>query len=241
MEHKKYSPLSILKIVCGVAFAFWLMMGAPTGWIYDLGVGTGTEQGQMPDQSVSVVHTQDDVEDFFFQTTPATVPKENLIRCPLLRLRDTNEAGAHTHRTRGGGHRTIFIDEYIPVAYPIGPVRNFRLHTLASGYYNRYYLAPLEDGTYVCVYFDDYLMLRPGEELPTGYIRDTTTEEKIMLRQIAEDYEVDPVYVLDMYRHGKVNQILDLAIRAGVGLLLLLVGSAIVGGIKKVIRRKAEE
>ena len=22
--------------------AFWLMMGAPTGWIYDLGLGTGT-------------------------------------------------------------------------------------------------------------------------------------------------------------------------------------------------------
>lgn len=82
MEHKKYSQLSILKIVCGVAFAFWLMMGAPTGWIYDLGVGTGTEQGQMPDQSVSVVHTQDDVEDFFFQTIPATVPKDSLIRCP---------------------------------------------------------------------------------------------------------------------------------------------------------------
>ena len=127
------------------------------------------------------------------------------------------------------------------MAYPTGPVRNFLLHTLASGYYNRYYLAPLEDGTYVCVYFDDYLMLRTGEELPTGYIRDTTTEEKTMLRQIVEDYEVDPVYVLDMYRHGKVNQILDLAIRAGVGLLLLLVGSAIVKGIKKVIRRKAEE
>ena len=62
-----------------------------------------------------------------------------------------------------------------------------------------------------------------------------------MLRQIAEDYEVDPVYVLDMYRHGKVNQILDLLIRAGVGLLLVVVGSAIVEGIKKVIRRKAEE
>lgn len=52
----------------GVAFALWLMMGAPAGWICDLGVGTGTEQGQMPDQSVSVVHTQDNVEGFFFQT-----------------------------------------------------------------------------------------------------------------------------------------------------------------------------
>ena len=62
-----------------------------------------------------------------------------------------------------------------------------------------------------------------------------------MLHQMAEDYEVDPVYVLDMYRHGKVNWILDLAIRAGIGLLLLVVGSAIVGGMKKVIRRKVEE
>lgn len=73
MEHKKYSPRSILKIACGIVFGFWLMMAAPTGWIYDLWVGTGTEQGQMPNQSVSVLSTQEDVEDFFFQTTPATV------------------------------------------------------------------------------------------------------------------------------------------------------------------------
>ena len=241
MERKKYSLQSILKIALGIVFGAWLMMCAPTGWIYDLWAGTGTGQGQMPAPPVSVVHTQSDVEDAYFQDTPVTATKEGLIEAPLLRLRDTNEAGAHTHRTRGGGHRTIFIDEYIPVAYPTGPVRNFLLHTLASGYYNRYYLAPLEDGTYVCVYFDDYFMLRPGEELPTGYIRDTTTEEKAMLRQIAEDYEVDPAYVLDMYRHGKVNQTLDLAIRFGALLLLLVVGSAIVEGIKKVICRKAEE
>ena len=242
MERKKYSPQSILKIALGIVFGAWLMMCAPTGWIYDLWAGTGTGQGQMPDPSVSVVHTQSDVEEAYFQDTPVTATKEGLIEAPLLRLRDTDEAGEHTYRIRRGRRKqTIFIDEYIPVAYPIGPVRNFLLHTPASSYYNRYYLAPLEDGTYVCVYFDDYLMLRLGEELPTGYIRDTTTEEKTMLRQIAEDYEVDPVYVLDMYRHGKVNQILDLAIRAGGGLLLVVVGSAIVEGIKKVIRRKAEE
>ena len=35
-------------------------------------------------------------------------------------------------------------------------------------------------------------MLRPGDELPTGYIRYTTTEEKAMLHQMAEDYELDP-------------------------------------------------
>ena len=241
MERKKYSLRSILKIALGIVFGAWLMMCAPTGWIYDLWAGTGTGQGQMPAPPVSVVHTQSDVEDAYFQDTPVTATKEGLIEAPLLRLRDTNEAGAHTHRTRGGGHRTIFIDEYIPVAYPTGPVRNFLLHTLASGYYNRYYLAPLEDGAYVCVYFDDYLMLRPGEELPTGYVRYATADEQKMLRGLEDSYEVNWMYVLDMYRHGKVNQILDLAIRAGVGLLLLVGGSAIAGGMKKVIRRKAEK
>ena len=63
MERKKYSPQSILKIAFGIAFGVWLMMCAPTGWIYDLWAGTGTGQGQTPDSSVSVVHTQADVED----------------------------------------------------------------------------------------------------------------------------------------------------------------------------------
>ena len=84
-------------------------------------------------------------------------------------------------------------------------------------------------------------MLRPGEELPTGYVRYATADEQKMLRGLEDSYEVNWMYVLDMYRHGKVNQILDLAIHAGIGLLLLVVGSAIVGGMKKVIRRKAEE
>ena len=237
MEDKQYSALSILKIIFAASLTLWLVLGVPTGWLYDLGVGTGTDQGQMPDQSVSVVHTQDDVEDFFFQTTPATVPKENLIRCPLLRLRDSEYAGEHTH-LNGQTKRTVVISEYIPVAYPTGPIRSFLLGFLASGHYNGYYLAPLEDGSYVCVYFDDYLMLRSDDELPTGYIRYTTTEEKTMLHQMAEDYEVDPVYVLDMYRHGKVSWMLDFAIRAGVGILLLVVGSVIVGGVKKAVRVK---
>lgn len=240
MERKKHSLQSILKIALGIAVGVWLMMCAPTGWIYDLWAGTGTGQGQTPDSSVSVVHTQADVEDAYFQDTPVTAAKEGLIEAPLLRLRDTDEAGEHRYK-RNGGTRTVFLDEYIPVAYPTGPVRNFLLHTLASGYYNRYYLAPLEDGTYVCVYFDDYLMLRPGDELPTGYIRYTTTEEKTMLHQMAEEYEVDSVYVLDMYRHGKVSWMLDLAIRAGAGILLLVVGSAIASKIRPTARSKAQE
>ena len=73
MERKKYSPRSILKIALGIVFGAWLMMCAPTGWIYDLWAGTGTGQGQMPDPSVSVVHTQSDVEEAYFQDTPVTI------------------------------------------------------------------------------------------------------------------------------------------------------------------------
>lgn len=239
MKHRTYSPKSILKIALGIVFGAWLMMCAPTGWIYDLGAGTGTGQGQMPDPSVSVVHTHADVEDSYVQNRPITASKEGLIETPLLRLRDTDYAGEHTSR-RNGVRKTVTISEYIPTA-DSASVRGFLLDFLASGSYNRYYLAPLEDGSYVCVYFDDYLMLHPGEKLPTGYVRYATAEETTMLCQMAEEYEVDPVFVLDMYRHGKVSWMLDLAIRAGVGLLLLVVASAIAGKFKQAVRRKAQE
>lgn len=239
MEHINYSPQSFLKIAFGIVFGVWLMMCAPTGWIYDLWAGTGTEQGQMPDPSVSEVHTQADVEDSYVQNAPITTSKEGLIEAPLLRLRDTEYTGEHTSR-RNGVRRTVTISEYIPTADP-APVTGFLLDFLASGFYNRYYLAPLEDVSYVCVYFDDYLILHPGRELPTGYVRYATTEEKTMLRQMAEEYEVDSVYVLDMYRHGKVSWMLDLAIRAGAGLLLLVVGSAIAGKIRPAARSKAQK
>ena len=55
---------------------------------------------------------------------------------------------------------------------------------------------------------------------------------------MTEDYDVDLVYVMDLYRHGKVSWMLDFAIRAGAGILLLVVGSVIIGGIKKAVRRK---
>lgn len=239
MEHKKYSPTFILKIALGIAFGIWLMMCAPTGWIYDLWAGTGTGQGQTPDPSVSVVHTQADVEAAYTQNIPVTASKEGLIECPLLRLRDTEYAGEHTSR-RNGVRRTVTISEYISTADP-GPIRGFLLDFLASGFYNCYYLAPLEDGSYVCVYFDDHLMLSPGGELPTGYVRYATADEQIMLRGLGESYDVDWMFVLDMYRHGKVSWMLDLAIRAGIGLLLLVVGSAIAGKIRRAVRSKAQE
>ena len=212
-----------LRIILGCVLFSWIMLSAPTGWIYDLGAGTGTEQGQMPDPSVSMVYTQADVEEFFLQNTPATAEKDGLIRCPLLRLRDPEYAGRHTRSKKS----TIVISEYISVAYPAGLVRKLLLQFLAGGCYNSYFLAPLEDGSYVCVYFDDYLLLHPGGQMPVGYVRYATTEEKRMLRQMEEHYEVEPAYVLDMYRHGKVNWTVDLIIRAAVGILLLAAGSAI--------------
>ena len=60
-----------------------------------------------------------------------------------------------------------------------------------------------------------------------------------MLHQIAEDYKVGQVYVLDMYRHGKVSFMLAFAVRVGgVGIILLVIGLVIVGGVKKAVRSK---
>ena len=50
-----------------------------------------------------------------------------------------------------------------------------------------------------------------------------------MLNQMAEDYDVNPVYVLDMYRHGKVSWMLDVLLRLAVCVAV----AVIVWGIKK--------
>ena len=107
----------------------------------------------------------------------------------------------------------------------------------ACGYYNRYYLTELEDGSWLCVYFDDYLTLTGGDEYPTGYLRYTTTEERRALSQMQADYDLDPVYVLDMYRHGKVSWMLDVLLRLAV-LAVVGIGAATVRGFCK--RRKSD-
>ena len=238
MEQNPFlAPLRFLKlpfynklwIILGVAFSAWVLLSAPTGWIYDLGVGIGIKQGQMPDQSVQIVHTQADVENFFFQDTPATVSKQDLIQCPLIRLRDPEFAGEHTNAQK----RTTVISEYGTMSYPISFAEKLRIQLSAAGFYNSYYLAPLEDGSYVCVYFDDYLMLQSSDKLPTGYVRYATPEEKIMLHQMEEDYDVDPVYVLDMYRHGKVNWMVDFIIRFVVAMFVVVAGMSVHERLKK--------
>ena len=87
------------------------------------------------------------------------------------------------------------------------------------------------------MYFDDYLTLTGGDEYPTGYLRYTTTEERRALSQMQADYDLDPVYVLDMYRHGKVSWMLDVLLRLAV-LAVVGIGAATVRGFCK--RRKSD-
>jgi len=205
-----------LKNTAAALLFFLWMLSLPTGWLYDLGAGVGTGQGQRPDETVPLLRRQEEVAPAFYAQAPVTVAGGELVACPLARLRDPGQAGVHRRRGSYGG-RAVFVSEYMTADYPLSP-RQRLLQSLVGGYYDRYYLLALEDGSYLCVYFDDYLTLAGGEEYPVGCVRCTTTEERRMLNTMAEDYLVDPVYVLDMYRPGKVSWVVDTLIRLG-GLL----------------------
>lgn len=227
-------PTILRNIVCA-ALALWMMLAAPTGWLYDLWAGTGTEQGQRPGEGVQQLQHQEDVEAFFWAGTPATITGGELVACPLARLRDAEQEGTHYHRSYGA-KRAAYVSEYIFANYPLSPWQR-TLQGLVGGFYNRYYLTELEDGSWLCVYFDDYLTLTGGGEYPTGYLRYTTTEERRVLNQMQADYDLDPVYVLDMYRHGKVSWMLDVLLRLAV-LAVVGIGAATVRGLWK--RRKVD-
>ncbi len=49
---------------------------------------------------------------------------------------------------------------------------------------------------------------------------------------LAEDYDVNPVYVLDMYQHGKESWMLDILLR----LAVCVAAAVIVWGIKKALK-----
>lgn len=227
---KKGQPSTpvILRNIVFTLLAFWLMLTAPTGWLYDLWAGTGTEQGQRPGEGVSLLRRQENVSSFFYAQTPATVTGGDLVACPLARLRDVEQAGTH-HYNSASARRASYISEYI---HPLPPGQR-ALQGLVGGFYNRYYLTALEDGSYLCVYFDDYLTLTGPDEYPTGYVRYDTAEERRMLARMAEDYGVDTAYVLDMYRHGKVSWMLDILLR-------LIVGIVSVTALEAWEKRKAE-
>lgn len=228
---KAFSLLPILRNAICAALVLLVLLAAPTGWLYDLRAGEGTGQGQRPGPDVQRLRRQEDIETCFLNSTPATVDGGELAACPLARLRDVGQAGVHTHHN-SGVKRSVSVSEYIYADYPLPPFQRF-VQGLVGGYYNRYYLAELEDGSWLCVYFDDYLAWTGADTYPTGYVRYTTTEERRMLNRMAGDYEVDPVYVLDMYQHGKVNWMLDVMLR----LAVCVAAAVIVWGIKKAVSK----
>ena len=233
---KTFSLLPILRNIICAALVLLVLLAAPTGWLYDLRAGEGTGQGQRPGPDVQRLRRQEDIETCFLNSTPATVDGGELAACPLARLRDVGQAGVHTHHN-SGVKRSVSVSEYIYADYPLPPFQRF-VQGLVGGYYNRYYLAELADGSWLCVYFDDYLAWTGADTYPTGYVRYTTTEERRMLNRMAEDYDVDSVYVLDMYRHGKVNWMLDLGLR----LAVCIAAVVIVWGIQGIcLKRRGDQ
>ncbi len=231
MKQGAFSLAAVLRNTICAALVLLVLLAAPTGWLYDLRAGEGTGQGQRPSADVQRLRRQEDIETCFLNSTPATVDGGELAACPLARLRDVGQAGVHTHHN-SGVKRSVSVSEYIYADYPLPPFQRF-VQGLVGGYYNRYYLAELEDGSWLCVYFDDYLAWTGADTYPTGYVRYTTTEERRMLNRMAGDYEVDPVYVLDMYQHGKVNWMLDVLLR----LAVCVAAAVIVWGIKKAVSK----
>lgn len=241
---KKVSIDKVVVSIVGFLIAFWMVMGAfPTGWLYDLGVGTGTKQGQKPSADVQTIKSKDDAREFFSENVPATVTGKVFVQCPLMRLRDSNEEGLHrswNHISRT--KRSVNYTEYYELSYPITPLQKVITFFSAASSYNPYYLIQLEDGSYLCAFFDDYHMLQKitqGEvELPTGYIRGSTGSEYQMLYKMAEDYDVDPTLVLDMYRDGKGLWMLDKGLRLAL-VVVIGVGAIIVAGkLKAKIERR---
>ena len=112
---------SVSRKLVGAVLVLAVMVALPTGWLYDLWAGTGTEQGQRPGEGVEQLRRQEDVERFFLSRTPATVPGGELEACPLARLRDVGQEGVHT-RSRYGGRGSVYVSEYGPrmIRFPLG-------------------------------------------------------------------------------------------------------------------------
>lgn len=193
----------------------------PTSWVYDLGLKAGTEQGQRPGAGVQTIRTDSDISAFIQADEPATVSPEGLIPCPLARLRDSEQSNRRIHYSSGRRSSRTFqgFDDYRVLPRDPG-VLDRLWQLLWSGTYNSgYYLKPLEDGTYLCLYLDDcaFLFGEP-EELYTGWLRsvDAPEEARMLSDMEAEGYDVETMFILDMYRHGKVSQFTEILLRGGI-------------------------
>lgn len=204
-----------------VLFALWVIMGSfPTGLLYDLGAGHGTEPGQRPSQAVHRVVNQGELVRLYDQAVPATAKGRNVMRCPLLYSRDALQAGAD-------------FEKYCFLRYPLPRWQTAITSVLMQGQHNYYHLLELEDGSWLCVYFDDYLMFQNlfgGQvQLPAGRVRKVSASERNMLKLMTDhhpQFQIESGYILDTYRYGKVavfDIYLRLALAAG-GLWLLHLG-----------------
>ncbi len=232
------------KMISGIFYFFsgiyltWMVMGGlPTGWLYDLGVGTGTEQGQWPDENVAIVERQEELEPYLKENVPVTVVGNNLILCPLMRLRDSDEQGEHY--TDITTKYTTMTEEYESFSFPVTFLRKAINMLTYCASYNSYYLIQIQDGSYLCVYFDDYLMLqrlfRDELHFSTGRIRYSTNYERVMLSGMyyKEGCCVNDLFVLDMYRHEKVNWVVDKLLRCAAAMIPVIIGFYVKDWIEK--------
>ena len=94
---KKHSLHTMIRNIVCAALALLVVLALPTGWLYDLWAGTGTEQGQQPSGDVQQLQRQEEIETCFLSSTPVTVAGGELASCPLARLRDVGQEGTHYH------------------------------------------------------------------------------------------------------------------------------------------------
>ncbi len=214
--------LEIDKIIEGgllVLTLIWTIAGSfPTGWIYDLTAGRGSEIGQKPDASVSLIKREGDIEVASIHQVPVTVTGDTLVPCPLMKVRDKDEVGVHTYRPRRSRvEKQYLVRAYETMPYPIPFTSKIARTMSKAASHNQYHLIQLEDGSYLGVYFDDYLKLQKWFKskinLPVGYVRRSDQEERKMLKKMEKDYNVNTDYVLIMYDEDKVNNTVDTVIR----------------------------
>ena len=88
------SLFTIFRSIICITLALLVLLSVPTGWLYDLWAGEGTEQGQRqrPGVYVQQLRQQEDIETCFLSNTPVTVNNSELVACPLARLRDSRQA-----------------------------------------------------------------------------------------------------------------------------------------------------
>ncbi len=212
---------TIISKIIEIALVFFILMWTvagsfPTGWIYDLTAGRGTQTGQKPDASVSLIRREGDIKVACTHQVPVTVTGDTLVPCPLMKVRDRDEVGVHTYRPvrrRARTDKHYLVRTYETMPYPIP----FMVKLMKPASHNQYHLIRLEDGSYLGVYFDDYLKLqkwfKSKIDLPVGYVRRSDQAERKMLKKMKADYNVNTDYILDMYNEDKVNHPEDTIIR----------------------------